>query len=307
MKKYTECHNCENKFDCERTYLGGCTDGEEKKRTDDKEVIRLLEIFASDNEPDGVDRLARMALDLIRRLQEENECLNAKDRLNQIDIDELHKEREKRVEEVYADFMQDYKIMREELNACQNELAEYERKLADGELDIESYARSWEEGDNRTVTCDLLNAMEQAVAVFNKQKSEIEVLKTELQKECQEHLAFAELAKKADEQQKKEIERLTGVVNRLETADKCGRRMRSLDMGEIAELQKQVDELKANQVIECHGMLKGCDMVKQAVKDTAKEILTELIEKAHSNGCIDLTVNEVKAWFREDYGVEVDE
>ena len=30
---------------------------------------------------------------------------------------------------------------------------------------------------------------------------------------------------------------------------------------ENAELQKQVDELKANQVIECHGMLKGCDMV----------------------------------------------
>ena len=24
------------------------------------------------------------------------------------------------------------------------------------------------------------------------------------------------------------------------------------------------------QVIECHGMIKGCDMVKQAVKDTAK-------------------------------------
>ena len=39
------------------------------KLTDDKEVIRLLEIFASDNEPDGVDRLAGMALDLIRRLQ----------------------------------------------------------------------------------------------------------------------------------------------------------------------------------------------------------------------------------------------
>lgn len=42
---------------------------EEKKLADDKEVIRLLEIFASDNEPDGVDRLAGMALDLIHRLQ----------------------------------------------------------------------------------------------------------------------------------------------------------------------------------------------------------------------------------------------
>lgn len=290
---------------------------EEKKLTDDKEVIRLLEIFASDNDPDGVDRLAGMALDLIRRLQEENECLNAKDRLNQIDIDELHKEREKRVEEVYADFMQDYKIMREELNACQNELAEYERKLADGELDIASYARSWEEGDNRTVTCDLLNAMEQAVALFNKQKSEIEELKTELQKECQEHLAFAELAKKADKQQKDEIERLTEENEHLDMVAKQA-------LADYQNAQVQVDELKnyaerlfeenqdhyeklqnANLYIEKHEPIWKRNK-EQAVKDRTKEILTELIERAHSNGCIDLTVNEVKAWFREEYGVEVE-
>ena len=47
----------------------------EKKKPTDEEVIRLLEIFANDNEPDGVDRLARMALDLIHRLQGENERL----------------------------------------------------------------------------------------------------------------------------------------------------------------------------------------------------------------------------------------
>ena len=44
------------------------------------------------------------------------------------------------------------------------------------------------------------------------------------------------------------------------------------------ELQKQMDELKANQIIECHGMLKGCDIVKQAVKDTAKEIEDKIQE-----------------------------
>lgn len=44
----------------------------------------------------------------------------------------------------------------------------------------------------------------------------------------------------------------------------------------------------------------------KAVKDTAKEILRTLIEKAYVNECIDLTVAEVKAWFREDYGVEVE-
>lgn len=26
--EYVECSNCKNKSDCERTYLGGCTDGE---------------------------------------------------------------------------------------------------------------------------------------------------------------------------------------------------------------------------------------------------------------------------------------
>lgn len=142
-----------------------------------------------------------------------------------------------------------------------DELAEYERKLADGELDIASYARSWEEGDNRTVTCDLLNAMEQAVAVFNKQKSDIEVLKTELQKESQEHLVFAELAKKAYEQRKEEIERLTEERNKYkglyetmyrkwsDLQDKefnCEalRKEKNEYFDKAVELQKQVDEYK---------------------------------------------------------------
>ena len=29
MEKYVECHNCKEQYDCERTYLGGCTDGKE--------------------------------------------------------------------------------------------------------------------------------------------------------------------------------------------------------------------------------------------------------------------------------------
>lgn len=51
--------------------------------------------------------------------------------------------------------------------------------IEDGELDIAVYARSWEEGDNITVTCDLLFAMEQAVGVFNEQKAKIEQLTEE--------------------------------------------------------------------------------------------------------------------------------
>lgn len=53
--------------------------------------------------------------------------------------------------------------------------------IEDGELDIAVYARSWEEGDNVTVTCDLLFAMEQAVGVFNEQKAKIERLTEEKQ------------------------------------------------------------------------------------------------------------------------------
>lgn len=38
--KYIECNNCKNIWDCERTYLGGCTDGEEwneEKESDDEQ------------------------------------------------------------------------------------------------------------------------------------------------------------------------------------------------------------------------------------------------------------------------------
>ena len=84
------------------------------------------------------------------------------------------------------------------------------------------------------------------------------------------------------------------------------------------ELQKQVDELKqelgkayeierANIQAEIAEAGTSCHWCKQqAVKDTAEEILQGLIDKAYVNECIDLTVNEVKAWFREDYGVEVE-
>jgi hypothetical protein len=27
--KYLNCHNCKNVYDCDKTYLGGCTDGTE--------------------------------------------------------------------------------------------------------------------------------------------------------------------------------------------------------------------------------------------------------------------------------------
>lgn len=49
---------------------------EEKKLTDD-ELLRLLEIFAKDDEPNGVRLLAEGALDLIHRLQSEKKELKS--------------------------------------------------------------------------------------------------------------------------------------------------------------------------------------------------------------------------------------
>lgn len=37
MKEYIDCHNCRYQYDCERTYLGGCTDGQEWGNEDDKD------------------------------------------------------------------------------------------------------------------------------------------------------------------------------------------------------------------------------------------------------------------------------
>ena len=36
MSKYVECQNCKYQYDCERTYLGGCTDGEEWSEDEDE-------------------------------------------------------------------------------------------------------------------------------------------------------------------------------------------------------------------------------------------------------------------------------
>ena len=178
------------------------------------------------------------------------------------------------------------------IKRLQSKVAEYEQKLDDGELLSKDYHDE-----------QVFHYVDEVADLLKENKK----LKTELQKECQEHLAFAELAKKADEQQKKEIERLTGVVNRLETADKCGRRMRSLDMGEIAELQRQVDELTAfkNEAIALSLYGKGRkDGEEVAVKDTAKEIL-QMVECWEDKPYV--SKDDFKESIKQLYGVEVEE
>ena len=116
--------------------------------------------------------------------------------------------------------------------------------------------------------------------------------------------------------QKAEIERLTEEHKTVLNRSTMWKRLHTEVCEENAELQKQVDELKANKVIECHGMLKGCDMVKQAVKDTAKEILqwlkAEVImtEIPHGSEPCEEDVEAVMWWqiekhFKKKYGVEV--
>ena len=88
MDKYTECHNCENKSDCERTYLGGCTDGEEKKLTDE-EIVKALENCQKDRCEDcpyfidehncKANSLLQDALNLIYRLDSESESISKRE------------------------------------------------------------------------------------------------------------------------------------------------------------------------------------------------------------------------------------
>ena len=59
-----------------------------------------------------------------------------------------------------------------------------------------------------------------------------------------------------------------------------------------------------NQVIECHGMLKGCDMVKQAVKDTAREICDLILEHWGKKQFVEC--DWLRVAISEKYGVEVE-
>lgn len=215
MEKYVDCHNCQNQYDCERTYLGGCTDGkeweQEEKKLTDEEIVKALENNAMGYGAGIIGDLYQLTLDLIHRLQDEKK-------------------------DMHQDLIQ-----------------------------AEKYAEKLSIGNAR-------------------QKAEIERLT--------ERETFFENAWKTSLES----------TQTVEIALKANRAREE-------ELQKQVDELKEEKLSAvCDLNMRIVELdneLKQAVKDTVKEILTELIERAHSNGCIDLTVNEVKAWFREDYGVEV--
>lgn len=74
-------------------------------------------------------------------LLKEIEQLKATVQIHLHDIDDLHAEREKRVEEVYTDFMTDYKIMREELNESQEREQALLRGMNNAQAKLETVAK----------------------------------------------------------------------------------------------------------------------------------------------------------------------
>ena len=66
----------------------------------------------------------RVTVALLEELIEENDKLRTFNKLYESDIADRDKMLEQKVEDVYADFMRDYKAMREELDGTYEELAE---------------------------------------------------------------------------------------------------------------------------------------------------------------------------------------
>ena len=163
--------------------------------------------------------------------------------------------------------------------------------IEDGELDIAAYARSWEEGDNVTVTCDLLFAMGQAVGVFNEQKAEIERLTEEKQ---------SLIGRKAGldysyNQVMKQNAKLKKQVDELKEQKGFWEGMHDRVCSELEELQ---EEKSNTDLVTQIYVLKN--KLEQAVKDTAKEIYEWLLE----NIC-ESEFAVIMTYFRERYGVEV--
>lgn len=134
-----------------------------------------------------------------------------------------------------------------------------EKKLTDEEIihDLEKFASDSDMNETGIYAeiLDLIHRLQNKIKEQDKEYIELDLecreLRTNLEKELDEHEEFTKKAKA-------EIERLTE---------------------ENAELQKQVDELKERAKIDLENERNwGKIQAKQAVKDTAKEILQELLK-----------------------------
>lgn len=172
------------------------------------------------------------------------------------------------------------------------------------------------------------NMFNQSFQLIRRLQKKIKLLEINLANECEEHKQFVKLAKQIDEQQKAEIERLTLAVEGLKGENKVIHKENDELLGKIerltkensnvismndalyrekAELQKQVDELENRfENKACCNMSENCSMVQQAVKYTAREILTELYEtKFKMIGEDYIYADNIKV-FAKKYGVEVE-
>lgn len=182
-----------------------------------------------------------------------------------------------------------------------------EKKLTDEEkigLDIVSLLVEFDEmGFAPTTTCPYPEEYAQRwkKALINKihrLQSENKTLKSELRKECEEHEEFTVKAKA-------EIERLTELVKSVSDLYLARTTVLEDFREKNAELQKQVDEQKErirDLITDCD----NCPLPRQAVKDTAKEILTELYETKFKMFSDDLIYADNIKVFAKKYGVEVE-
>ena len=175
-------------------------------------------------------------------------------RLNMFNIEELQKMNKNELIKVIGNYISDQEIWMNQVKGLEKQIDDKNEEIKQ----LIEYCGMFENGEiGSPITTDKIFALEKEKIELQKQVDDLTVKVKSFE--------MTDLCKQAyiDQLKEENKELVSAKVFELETKN--------------TELQKQVDELKANQVIECHGMLKGCDIVKQAVKDTAKEILQKIM------------------------------
>lgn len=118
------------------------------------------------------------------------------------------------------------------------------------------------------------NMFNQSFQLIRRLQKKIKLFEINLANECEEHKQFVKLAKQIDEQQKAEIERLDKVVKHYQGLIEEGKLVSSK---EIERMTEELDFYKGanRELTRTNEILKE---YQQADKDTAKEILDELLD-----------------------------
>lgn len=116
---------------------------------------------------------------------------------------------------------------------------EISKKLTDEQIELETYLNSFEEGDNITVTCDLLNAMEQALDLIHRLQ---EHNGNEVRMRCDMQRKFDDLQNLCIEQ-KDEIEELKEMCSKSSYKDSWKNKFFKAQE-EIERLKDEKEEIK---------------------------------------------------------------